>query len=331
MVSDDIGGPSRKPVESLKDENVAQSLHFYGDVDFANNAFNYDSYSPQSWPLPFVNGQLKNDRNSLTISGNFDKNTNVAIHLNGINGFGSIRVLANGKQIAEKTILKHTIGKDGCTDIWDLQANGGNYDLTLNATLSEKAQKIEISFQGEDEMNWYWASTDSVVLTYPELSFKPVPFYGAAMKNSDITYRKNKVTNIICSSDWRMTDSCDASTIVVDSDGIYKNPGQSRLEWNIDYMRKQIENWSEFSKANGIAVMCQEFGVNNRLNSKVGLAFLDDLLTVLDENNIPWCMWGYWEGWGIFNDNQVDAKQVKYGPYYLNKDKLDVLQKHMKK
>lgn len=61
------------------------------------------------------------------------------------------------------------------------------------------------------------------------------------------------------------------------------------------------------------------------------LAYINDLLTVLKEYNIPWSMWGYWSGIGIFHSMRSDVDYEYYEPYFLDRQLLTLLQKYQTK
>lgn len=51
----------------------------------------------------------------------------------------------------------------------------------------------------------------------------------------------------------------------------------------------------------------------------------------LKENNILWPMWGYWDDIGIIKSKRHDANYEKYGPNLLDREMLNLLQKHQYK
>ena len=296
--------PARKPVDSLAKDHVAQSMHYYGDIDFANYAFDRDCYAPQGWPLPYVNGCLHDNNRALTISGNFPKGTNIQLSVNFEDTGGNFKLNADGVDIysADK------IGPDE-----------DSYNKSYQTELPADARTIKVIWTGTDGST---AKLNSVVLKYPEKAKQPVPFYGSSWGSNNMTYRDDK---IICFND-PVTKNTAASALTVDSNGIYSNPGQADLAFDINYMRRAVKPWVDFSKKNHVAFMVQEFGVANRTPENMSLAYLKDFLTVLKENNIPWCMWGYCNEFGIFDSRRYDVKYESYGPYLLDRNMLKLLQ-----
>lgn len=325
------GAPSRVPVPELVDEGVAQAFHYYGEDDagdFVTNALDgVAAYSPQSWPLPFVNGFLDQAKGPLTIRGSFPAGMKLRVNLSGVCGFGSVQVLADGTPVAVADVLSHEAGTNGCTGVWDT-ADGGDYNLDVYGELASPASELVIRFDptaNPPSLGDYWMLAVRIVeLTWPEKASSPVPFYSP--QTSLPEWRQQKVTNIICAP-YGLADT-GASVVTVDENGLYQNPAQSEFAFSIDRIRSTVAAWAKFSQENQVGIMVQEFGVGPKMRGELANAYLDDFLTVLDEYGIPWCMYGYWGNYGIFFDSQPDATYLSYGPYQLNTEKLAVLQKH---
>jgi aryl-phospho-beta-D-glucosidase BglC (GH1 family) len=326
------GSPAQSPDEGLKGNNVSQSMHYYNPSFFTYNAFNNCGYPPQGWPLPYVNGWTwgtKQNGVPLTIKGDFEKGLKINVTVSALGDFGDIVVKADGKEILRKTIDKHTVGVNGCTSILDNSDSpdieSANYDLDLTAELQQPVQKIEIFYE-----NGWWMKLSNIVLIYPENINTATPYFNSVMSGSGIKYyTKNKIINILCSDGEPDTPA--STDVIVDKNGIYSNQAQDDLYFDINAMRKFVSKWADFAKKNNVAIMCQEFGVWNTVPHDASLSWLNDWLTVLKENNIPWCMWGYSEQLGIFNSDRYDVKYEKYGPYLLDREMLQLLQKYQYK
>lgn len=325
------GAPSRVPVPELVGEGVAQAFHYYGEDDagdFVTNALNdVAAYSPQSWPLPFVNGFLDQQKGPLTLRGEFPAGMKVRVNLSGICGFGRVQILADGAEIGAAEVLAHEVGKAGCTGVWD-SADGGDYNLDVLGELAAPASELVIRFDptaNPPSLGDYWMLAARIVeLTWPEKADAPIPFYSPQANLPE--WREQKVTNIICAQ-YGIADT-GSSVVLVDENGGYTNPAQEEFAFSIERIRSTVAAWAAFSQENQVGIMVQEFGVGPHMRGDLANAYLDDFLTVLDEYGIPWCMYGYWGNFGIFFDGQADATYQTYGPYQLNSEKLAVLQKH---
>jgi aryl-phospho-beta-D-glucosidase BglC (GH1 family) len=321
---------AERPVGSLADADVVQSMHYYIPNAIICNTFNYDGFGPQSWPLPYVNGWVWGAKHDpivpLTIEGDFIENTKLAVRISGVAGNGDIVVKADGKEVLRKTLAGHTVGVNGCTQVFpgaSVSETSASYNLEYTVTVPQSFKKIEISWEGSE---CYWMRLYSVSLVQPKKSNKSTPYYNAIMEGGGILYNTtDTVTNILCSPGEPGEAT---SKVTVSDDGTFDNKEQEALSWNIDRMREFVSVWTKFAKDNNVAVMCQEFGVRNTTSHEVTLAYMKDWLTVMKENNMPWCLWGFWDNLGILNSSRYDVKYEKYGPYLLDREMLELLQQY---
>ncbi len=73
---------------------------------------------------------------------------------------------------------------------------------------------------------------------------------------------------------------------------------------NMDYITGLLQEAVDFKNKNHVPVFCGEFGVY-RLNSNNSdrVAWYEGVRKFLEENNIPWTIWDYKGGFGLFNRN----------------------------
>lgn len=81
-------------------------------------------------------------------------------------------------------------------------------------------------------------------------------------------------------------------------------------------------------KDSGIGVHIGEMGVNKHTPHNVTLAYLEDMLSILKDNNIGWAFWNLRGTNGIFDSQREDVEYEKYGDLLLDRKMLELIQKY---
>lgn len=118
---------------------------------------------------------------------------------------------------------------------------------------------------------------------------------------------------------------------------VFKNPDDSpAVVWpgKIDgkeFTRKSIEEfyqpWIDAVKQ-GVGVHCGESGCYNQTPHDVFLAWFEDVLSVLTENNIGWGLWEFKGTFGLLNSGRKDVDYKNWYGYKLDEKLLKLLQKY---
>ena len=118
---------------------------------------------------------------------------------------------------------------------------------------------------------------------------------------------------------------------------VFKNPDDSpKVVWpgEIDgkhFDRNSIEDfykpWIDAVK-NGVGVHCGECGCWNETPHDVFLAWFEDVLSVLTENDIGWGLWEFNGTFGLLNSGRKDVDYQDWHGYKLDKKLLTLLQKY---
>ena len=78
----------------------------------------------------------------------------------------------------------------------------------------------------------------------------------------------------------------------------------------------------------GVGVHCGECGGWNETPHDVFLAWFEDVLIVLTENNIGWGLWEFKGTFGLLNSGRKDVDYENWHGYKLDKKLLTLLQKY---
>jgi len=80
--------------------------------------------------------------------------------------------------------------------------------------------------------------------------------------------------------------------------------------WDGHRIRAEIDAAAEWGKANGVPLLCNEFGAYRRVTDPASrMNWIHDVRTALEANGIGWTMWDYRGGFGVvFKDDGQPAK-----------------------
>lgn len=118
---------------------------------------------------------------------------------------------------------------------------------------------------------------------------------------------------------------------------VFKNPDDSPpVVWPgvIDgktFGRKDIEElykpWIELVKE-GVGVHCGECGCYKETPHQVFLAWFNDVLDVLTENNIGYALWNFRGDFGVLDSGRKDVQYEDWYGHQLDRKMLELLKKH---
>ena len=118
---------------------------------------------------------------------------------------------------------------------------------------------------------------------------------------------------------------------------VWKNPDDAPAPvWpgTIDgknFSRKNLEDfyspWIELVEQ-GVGVHCGECGCYRETSHEVFLAWMNDVLDILTENNIGWAFWNFRGDFGVMNSGRKDVEYEDWHGQKLDRKMLEVLQKH---
>lgn len=90
---------------------------------------------------------------------------------------------------------------------------------------------------------------------------------------------------------------------------------------------KSLKPWIELKKQ-GVGVHIGEWGVFNCTPKDVTLAFMEDVLSILKEDDIGWALWNFRGTFGVMDSYRADVVYEDYKGHRLDRDMLTLLQKY---
>lgn len=97
---------------------------------------------------------------------------------------------------------------------------------------------------------------------------------------------------------------------------------------NADYLRDVVYGDWIRAKDAGAFVMVGEFGAAMWTPHDVTLRWIEDMLKVWKEHDIPWAIWGLYGHCGILDVNRAGVSHENYRGHKLDRKLLDLLQKY---
>jgi endoglucanase len=95
-----------------------------------------------------------------------------------------------------------------------------------------------------------------------------------------------------------------------------------------DDFRRVYKPWIQMQRL-GADVHCGEFGCHHKTPHRVALAWMEDLLSVLNETNIGFAMWNLRGSLGIADSGREDVEYRSLDGYQVDTKMLELLQSHM--
>jgi hypothetical protein len=88
-----------------------------------------------------------------------------------------------------------------------------------------------------------------------------------------------------------------------------------------------LNNALKMAGEENIPVMVQEFGVFNKTPHSVALAYLSDVVSILNRNKTGYAMWNLIGTMGIINSGRFDCSYEEYRGMLLDREMTTVIQK----
>ncbi len=95
-------------------------------------------------------------------------------------------------------------------------------------------------------------------------------------------------------------------------------------EWLRSTLNKNWEPWMQ----QGGKVHIGEFGCHNRTPHETALKWMEDLLSIFDENQWGWSLWNLHGSFGVLDSDRRDVKYDNYKGHKLDRKMLELLQRH---
>lgn len=99
--------------------------------------------------------------------------------------------------------------------------------------------------------------------------------------------------------------------------------------YDSEYLHNLYAPWRQMKRL-GADVHCGEFGCHHKTPHDVVLAWMDDLLTVLNDADIGFAMWNLRGSFGIADSQRSDVEYRPIDGYQVDMKMLKLLQKHIK-
>ncbi len=98
-------------------------------------------------------------------------------------------------------------------------------------------------------------------------------------------------------------------------------------KWDKETLQDFFSPWFQLHNE-GIGVHIGEWGVFNKTPHDVTLAFMEDVLSLLKENNIGWALWNFRGTFGIVDSGREDVIYEDYKGHKIDREMLELLQKY---
>lgn len=99
--------------------------------------------------------------------------------------------------------------------------------------------------------------------------------------------------------------------------------------WDKQRLAQEVYRpWQELA-GRGVGVHCGEMGVYNRTPPEVAYAFLDAVLSILDEHGWGWALWNLRGPFGILDNGRAAAATETLGRHQLDCAMLELLKRHL--
>jgi aryl-phospho-beta-D-glucosidase BglC (GH1 family) len=291
----------RELIPALKDTpGVAQSMHCYDPFGLTHYKAEWVAGSGE-WPEPvwpilpvsnYLYGPWKSEyRSALVIEGDFPEGTEVMVNVGQVSVESNLLVKAGSETILSRHFLcTADTGADFSRVVeteWGYQ-NISNKDFSGVAT--EAAARLSFENSSGD-----WMTLNYISIKMGDRLFTFYPGDGTWGKKQE-TYKMDAQGNLTAE---------DGSGLLL-------------FETYLDNIALAEEH--------GIAFMVQEFGVYNKTPHDVTIAFLSDLMELLNGYRIGWSLWNFIGSFGILNSGRSDCTCEAFEGYQLDTEMLEVLQ-----
>ena len=97
--------------------------------------------------------------------------------------------------------------------------------------------------------------------------------------------------------------------------------------WDRPTLEAWYQRWADLA-AQGVGVHCGEGGSYKFTSHAVVLAWMRDVLEILQSHNIGWALWGFRGGFGIMDSDRADVAYEEWRGHKLDRQLLGLLQAH---
>lgn len=283
-------------------KNIIQAIHVYDPVTLTHYRADWVPGSG-SWPLPvwpmtdiswYLYGPVKPEySSSLIFEGNFPGGAKITVNVNQVSVLSTLQIRLDDNEVYKKVFICGPDPGDDWTRIietrWGYQNISGK-DYT--AVLPSGGTRLAFSNTDGDwltvnEITIRFGATDSIVII-------PANTTWGARQNTYIITSEKKIT---------------------DTGG---NPVVALCSLN---------NALKMAGEENIPVMVQEFGVFNKTPHSVALAYLSDVVSILNRNRTGYAMWNLIGTMGIINSGRSDCPYEEYRGMLLDREMTTVIQK----
>ena len=107
-----------------------------------------------------------------------------------------------------------------------------------------------------------------------------------------------------------------------------REPRGNNKYWDKKVMQEiSLQPWIDL-KNQGVGVHIGEWGVFNFTPKQATLAFMEDALAIMKDNDLGWALWNFRGTFGVLDSNRADVVYEDYRGHRLDRDMLTLLQKY---
>jgi hypothetical protein len=269
---------AKDPCYGLVGEKVVQTFHLYEPYEFTHNLVD-DSESAKTaairemvtYPLPAISAAVRDD--GYIVSGDFPAGTVLTMRIDEAKVGTELVLSADGKKVFSQVMDQELVDEHGLVPdeyndfcVYN-EENPDAISITHTYRLEEDATELRFDKKGNDE--WGWIDLNSLKIKTDTYATKldAVWVDGVEIPSTRATVDEN-------------------GFVTVDDKAAVYNYGKETL-------KEKFQEYKDFSEETGTLIMLQEFGncVYCELNGSVNL--FDDMLSLCDEFDIPWCQYNY--------------------------------------
>jgi hypothetical protein len=293
---------SRKLIPSLKNaKNIIQVIHVYDPMTLTHYKASWvtgsDTWPIPSWPMvdisQYLYGPWQNQYHSpMVLEGDFLKDTKITINVQQVSVKSTLQIKLDDSEVFNKAFVCGSDPGEDWTKIiltqWGYQNISGK---DYSAVLPSDGTRLTISNTDGD-----WMTFNRITIKSGTGEMEIIPA-NSAWGSKQTVY---KIT-----SEGKITDS-DGNQVTV---------------------LNNLSNTLKTANSEKIPVMIQEFGVYNKTPHNVTLAYLTDVVSVLNEYRLGYAMWNMIGSMGIINSDRTDFSYEPYRGKMLDREMLTILQR----
>ena len=276
---DMLGGFCHIPVEGLAAARVAQTIHPY-----------FLRPGAQEWPSNSINGFVARNNGELTINGSFPAGTTITTQIEMAHGVSTLTWAAGSANTQSFSIGGEAVGEGGCTEIFEQGTNGENrrYEKKeWSVTLTQDCNRLTLRQEGNG--NWY--IVQSITIQTPSKTLH--------IAKNETFVPSDKVPELTIAADGTIRATDPDAFLVMDKAA----------------MDALFREYAAFSARTGETLMIQEFGADAVILGQAARGFVDDLLSLAEQYNIPWC--SYCHEFGLWMNEKWIDRQTRQGRQVL--------------